>query len=166
MYKYTVTYLKRIRECTGVRRPTEDKCSQERWPMTVLLTVNSYFVGTLRPWWTKLIKTPWHTVFIQLNSALDKMPQIEAKLPINTALAYLRIIEKNLVQLGNLHHPDIYDLDRQLSLTFLLSHSRLRACVGGEWRSRKERGRKPEQRKSKRLRWDLWCGDLLLFTPP
>ena len=101
------------------------------------------------------MKTPWHTVFIQLNSALDKMPQIEAKLPINTALAYLRIIEKNSVQLGNLHHPDIYDLDRQLSLTFPLSHSRLRAYVGGEWRSRKEQGRKPEQRKSKRLRWDL-----------
>ena len=63
------------------------------------------------------------------------MPQIEAKLPINTALAYLRIIEKNSVQLGNLHHPDIYDLDRQLSLTFPLSHSRLRAYaweVSGE----------------------------------
>ena len=73
------------------------------------------------------------------------------KLPINAALAYLRITEKNSVQLGNLHHPDIYDLDRQLSLTFPLSHSRLRACMGGEWRSCKERGRKPEQRKSKRL---------------
>ena len=75
------------------------------------------------------------------------MPQIEAKLPINTALAYLRIIEKNSVQLGNLHHPDIYDLDRQLSLTFPLSHSRLRACVGGEWRSRKDKGGSPSKEK-------------------
>ena len=71
-------------------------------------------------------KTLWHPGycsvphFIRLNTALDQTPQIEAKLPINAALektphlleecgVYSRIIRKNLVQLGNLHHPDIYD---------------------------------------------------------
>ena len=54
------------------------------------------------------------------NAAFDQTPQIEAKLPLNAALektphlleecgVYSRIIRKTSVQLGNLHHPDIYD---------------------------------------------------------
>ena len=71
-------------------------------------------------------KTLWHPGycsvphFIRLNTALDQTPQIEAKLPINASLektphlleecgVYSRIIRKTSVQLGNLHHPDIYD---------------------------------------------------------
>ena len=34
----------------------------------------------------------------------------------------------------------------------------------GEQRSHKERGRKSEQRKNKRLRWDLWSGHLPLYV--
>ena len=52
----------------------------------------------------------------------------------------------------------------------ILSHSGVsrsqRARVRGERRSRKKRGQKPERRKNKRLLWDLWFGDLPLFTPP
>lgn len=51
-----------------------------------------------------------------------------------------------------------------------LSHSGVsrsqRARVRGERRSRKKRGQKPERRKNKRLLWDLWFGDLPLFTSP
>ena len=36
---------------------------------------------------------------------------------------------------------------------------------GGKW-SCEEWGQKPEQRNAKKLQWDLWFGDLLLFTPP
>ena len=83
-----------------------------------------YLLGYRGPFSEK--KTLWHPGycsvphFIRLNTALDQTPQIEAKLPINAALektphlleecgVYSRIIRKTSVQLGNLHHPDIYD---------------------------------------------------------
>ena len=57
-------------------------------------------------------------------------------------------------------------LNCKQSLIFLLSHRRSRAGMGGERLRHEERGWKPEQRQHKRLWWDLWSGNLLLFMPP
>ena len=55
-------------------------------------------------------KTLWHPGycsvphFIRLNAALEKTPHL-----LEDCGVYSRIIRKTSVQLGNLHHPDIYD---------------------------------------------------------
>ena len=62
-------------------------------------------------------------------------------------------------------HNDL-EVNNRLQAAYHLMHNRLRARLRGERQSHKERGWKPEQRKEKRLRWDLLIGDLLPFIPP